>query len=286
MGKKRSKGYYLKCSSKQARVDHAVVPKTLEVGMHGFLITCNVQESRCVREAYSLLNEYADAHYGPEERDSGGTPSSQECDFEAALQKEVETLKEIKLIERRFQAVGSGAKNCIFIRTTLDDPTQLVHAIMSDAVEKKVQKSRFILRLVPISVICKAYMDDLKKVADDLFEKDFATKLGEGKTFAIMYKSRFNQTLKRTDVIRSLAEIVVEKNPAHKVDLTDPDLAIVVEIIKNLCCVSVLQNYTKFKKYNLSELYGEFRSEPAEHMCTEDEKSIEDETDVDKMLQT
>lgn len=37
----------------------------LESGMKGFIITCN-DEYRTVKEAYNLLNEFADELYGPE----------------------------------------------------------------------------------------------------------------------------------------------------------------------------------------------------------------------------
>lgn len=41
----------------------------LEVGDKGFLITCgNGNESRTIREAYDLLNEYADILYGVEDK--------------------------------------------------------------------------------------------------------------------------------------------------------------------------------------------------------------------------
>ena len=35
--------------------------------MKGFLITCNNREKEAVKEAYNLLNEYADKLYGPEQ---------------------------------------------------------------------------------------------------------------------------------------------------------------------------------------------------------------------------
>ena len=40
---------------------------TLDADMKGFLMTCaNNRERDCVREAYGLLNTYADKLYGPE----------------------------------------------------------------------------------------------------------------------------------------------------------------------------------------------------------------------------
>ena len=59
IGKKRKnkKKYYQ--SSKKSKC------AGLEPGMKGFLITCN-DEQRCIKEAYNLLNEFADEMYGPE----------------------------------------------------------------------------------------------------------------------------------------------------------------------------------------------------------------------------
>lgn len=56
--KRKSKKKYFQSSKKSKCA-------SLEPGMRGFLITCN-DEHRCVKEAYNLLNEFADDMYGPE----------------------------------------------------------------------------------------------------------------------------------------------------------------------------------------------------------------------------
>ena len=58
--KKRKKSYYVKCSlnKKFKGVSH------LKEGIRGFFITCNKYEKETVREAYNILNEYADKLYG------------------------------------------------------------------------------------------------------------------------------------------------------------------------------------------------------------------------------
>lgn len=43
-------------------------------------------------------------------------------------------------------------------------------------------------------------------------------------------------------------------NPENKVDLNNPQYTIVVEIIKNVCCLSVVRDYVLFRKYNLQEV--------------------------------
>lgn len=43
-------------------------------------------------------------------------------------------------------------------------------------------------------------------------------------------------------------------NPKNKVDLTSPELTIIVEVIKAVCCVSVVKDYTLYRKYNVQEV--------------------------------
>ena len=64
-GKKRPKSYYIKCAAggKKTKCEN-----DLDVGMRGFLVTCNKYEKETVREMYNILNEYADNLYGPEVR--------------------------------------------------------------------------------------------------------------------------------------------------------------------------------------------------------------------------
>lgn len=65
-------------------------------------------------------------------------------------------------------------------------------------------------------------------------------------------------------------------NPENKVDLTSPELSIIIEIIKAVCCVSVVRDYTLFRKYNLQEV----SKDPANQIADKQEaaKSAANET--------
>lgn len=54
-----------------------------------------------------------------------------------------------------------------------------------------------------------------------------------------------------------LAGLVGKLNPKNKVDLTNPELTIIVEVIKAVCCVSVVKDYTLYRKYNVQEVVKE-----------------------------
>ncbi|KFQ99776.1 THUMP domain-containing protein 1, partial [Nipponia nippon] len=263
----------------------------LEAGMRGIPITCNMNERKCVGEAYSLLGEYGDLLYGPEqfsdheERLSGSEREEDEDDVEAALKKEVGQIRasmEQKL--RRFQSVESGANNVVFIRTRGIEPENLVHHILKDMHATKKKKTRVILRMLPISGTCKAFIEDMKKYTETFFEPWF--KAPNKGTFQIVYKARNNSHMSREEVIKELAGIVGSLNPENKVDLNNPQYTIVVEIIKNVCCLSVVRDYVLFRKYNLQEVVKSNKEDTQQNpsSVTEDQNSkvVKPETEEEK----
>ncbi|KAM4829342.1 THUMP domain-containing protein 1 [Thomomys bottae] len=255
-GKRKSKAQYVQ--AKRARRGDVGGSRQLEPGLQGILITCNMNERKCVEEAYSLLNEYGDDLYGPEQfveknQQPSGSEEEDDDDVESALKKEVGDIKaSTEMRQRRFQSVESGANNVVFIRTLGIEPEKLVHHILQDMYKTKKKKTRVILRMLPVSGTCKAFLEDMKKYAETFLEPWF--KAPNKGTFQIVYKSRNNGHMNREEVIKELAGIVASLNSENKVDLTNPQYTVVVEIIKAVCCMSVVEDYMLFRKYNLQEV--------------------------------
>lgn len=238
----------------------------LEVGHKGFIATCNFNEKDCVRECYNILNQYAEELYGPEDFESKSSTDgahvhvdqenkveSDAGDIADELQKQVDAsqLKAKTTTKRRFQVVDSGATNCVFIKTTLPDPTSMASHIIKDIAETKKQKTRYLLRLIPIEMVCKANTKDIVDSAGQLCDKYF---LGEPTTFSIVFNKRFNNDISRDALIKEVADLIHAKNVKHKVDLKYAKRSLIVEVIKGLCCLAVVDDYMAFKKYNLVEL--------------------------------
>ncbi|XP_075420702.1 THUMP domain-containing protein 1 [Tenrec ecaudatus] len=281
-GKRKGKAVYVQ--AKRARRWDVGKPRQLEPGLQGILITCNMNERKCVEEAYSLLNEYGDDLYGPEKFTDTNQPSSgneeEDDDVEAALKKEVDDIRaSTEMRRRRFQSVESGANNVVFIRTLGIEPEKLVHHILQDMHNTKKKKTRVILRMLPISGTCKAFLEDMKKYAETFLEPWF--KAPNKGTFQIVYKSRNNSHMNRDDVIKELAGIVGSLNSENKVDLTNPEYTVVVEIIKAVCCLSVVKDYMLFRKYNLQEVVksakdqSQLHQKQAEHAGNGKEAKLE-----------
>lgn len=248
----------------------------LEPGIRGFLATCNFREKDCVRESYNLLNEFADATPASDCKavdesgaaiaadstkmadDSGnvdGTNShsdDEEEDISTQLQKEIATINSTSKNRNRFQQIETKVPNCIFIKTTLADPNELGVRIIRDIAKGRKRRTRYLLRLVPVEVVCKANVEDVKNAAGKMFDKVFLNT--PATTFAILVNKRYNNEFDRMGVITELANMISFKNPNHKVDLKRAKHTIILDVIKGLCCISILPDYNEHKKYNIFEL--------------------------------
>ncbi|XP_076649241.1 THUMP domain-containing protein 1 [Halictus rubicundus] len=258
---RKKKNYYQNNGNNQKRRKQF----SLEPGLTGFLCTCNFREKDCVRDAYKILNEFADQIYGSETTKDSNNDNTKatvaendsvsdkeqgddDDDISTSLSKEI---NELKAVHTKFQVVDTGVKNVIFIRSSLSNPLELVTKIVTELDKTKEHRTRYILRLLPIEVVCKAYMNDIKQKADSVLEKYFAQ---EPKTFSIVFNRHSNHSIHREEIIKDLAEIISKKNPGNKADLKNPELAVIVEVIRGVCLISVAPNYYKFKKYNLLEI--------------------------------
>ncbi len=67
-------------------------------------------------------------------------------------------------------------------------------------------------------------------------------------------KIRNNQNVSRTSLLPSLGRIIREMNPLHQLCHDEPDLVVLIEVIRNVCCLSVVKDFFTFKKYNMHEV--------------------------------
>ena len=255
--KKRKKHY---CRAPQPKRKKPAWKEDLCPGMTGILITTNDQEKLCVPDAYNLLNEYADQLYGPESAHIEDSPGDNEGeDVATTLEQEVHRLRGSEQQPRRFQASSSGAKGTVFIQCRPPvEPVELVHHTLTDVMTKRQHKSRFCQRLIPVSVVCYATPEDIQKQVPRVLAPHFYQDNTLWK-FAVVYKARNNTNVNRDDIIKTLASLATRNGDyAHTVDLRNPDLTIVVEIIKSNCCIGVVRDFTKLKRYNIHSIMETF----------------------------
>nr|CAG4650585.1 EOG090X0GPG [Sida crystallina] len=191
--KAKDKAYYIKSAKQAKKAVYELGP-----GVKGFLCTSNNRERESIREAYNILNEFAEPLYGKETADDkNAAEEPREEEIEDELEKE------------------------------LENPNELMNAILKELEEKRQQKCRFLLRMTPIVATCKSVPDDILATA-----KPIAVELLKNfKTFSILYKVK-NNSVKREDIIEPLATHIKAELPEITVDLDNPEASIVVEAKK------------------------------------------------------
>lgn len=152
---------------------------------------------------------------------------------------------------RQFQAVDTKTSNCIFIKTTLDHPDELVTKLLNDVLDTGKTKARFILKIFPVLGTCRAVEDKIEKLVEELVSVYFADRaLG---TFATIYKVRCN-SLSRDVILPTVGKAVYRACPTSKVDLANPDHVISVDVLNKFACISIMKDFNRLRKYNLQEL--------------------------------
>ncbi|GBL98760.1 THUMP domain-containing protein 1 [Araneus ventricosus] len=249
----------------------------LEAGLKGFLITCN-HEHQCVKEAYNLLNEFADDLYGPEFETAEKSSDSKELDIEEELNKEIEAMKTKK---RRFQQVCTMVKGILFINTTVPDPTNLATAIFDNVLQTGKRRGRFILKMIPIIVTCKATQIDIRKHLDEYLQE--FTKDNKKLSYRIESRIRHNNNISTSHVLWYVRESVEKFAPEWVVSLTEPQLVFSIQILRSICCIGILKNYMEYRKYNLSEAAAINDKDTSQNTPQEDCDEKQDSSDEDNV---
>ncbi|KAK2425859.1 THUMP domain-containing protein [Trifolium repens] len=176
-------------------------------------------------------------------------------------EKSIDKLIEEELVElrdkskKRFAKLESGCNGVVFIQMLKKDgdksPKDIVNRIVTSAASTRKHMSRFILRILPIEVSCYASKEEISKAIQPLVEQYFPVETQNPQKFAVLYEARANTGVDRMEIIDAVAKSI----PApHKVDLSNPDKTIIVEIARTVCLIGVIEKYKEFSKYNLRQL--------------------------------
>ncbi|XVF04787.1 hypothetical protein REPUB_Repub05bG0115400 [Reevesia pubescens] len=175
--------------------------------------------------------------------------------------KSIDKLIEAELKElgdkskRRFLNLDSGCNGLVFVQMRKREgdpgPKDIVQHMMTSAASTRKHMSRFILRILPVEVACYASEEEITRAMKPLIARYFPVETQNPKKFAVLYEARANSGIERMKIIDSVAKSI----PApHKVDLSNPDMTIVVEIVKTVCLIGVVEKYKELAKYNLRQL--------------------------------
>ncbi|XP_051120721.1 uncharacterized protein LOC127244292 [Andrographis paniculata] len=189
--------------------------------------------------------------------------------------KSIDKLIEEELAElgdkskRRFSKLDSGCNGVIFIQMRRKagdpDPKAIVQHMMTSLASSKKHSSRFLLRVLPVEVTCYTSDDEIKRAIKPLIEKYFPVETQTPRKFAVLYDARANTGIDRMKVIDAVAKSVPS---IHKVDLAKPDLTIMVQIVKTVCLIGVVEKYKELSKYNLRQVTASSAAPKSTHQSS------------------
>ncbi|KAK9273444.1 hypothetical protein L1049_018254 [Liquidambar formosana] len=191
-------------------------------------------------------------------------PAKKQCletDASKREEKSIDKLIEEELKElgdrnkRRFVNLDSGCNGVVIVQMQKRDgdprPKDIAQHMMTSAASTRKHMSRFILRLLPVEVTCYASEEEISKAIKPLVTQYFPVETQSPQKFAVLYEARANSGIDRMKIINSVAKSV--PGP-HKVDLNNPDKTIVVQIVKTVCLIGIVEKYKELAKYNLRQL--------------------------------
>ena len=203
----------------------------IEPGDAGIWATCDMgKEGKCTAELRDLFEEYAAKLYGTPE-DHEESDGEAEVDIEEEFKKEVQGMKSKSTRkEVLFQPVKVDIQCVLFFKTRKPvEPVDFVHRLCQDAVEGATKKHRWVKRLTPMTMMGKATVEGLEKVAQTVLQPMFHADDSPSRKFAIRPTRRNHNVMKRDEIIRQIASAV---GPRHSVDLKHYDYLILVDVYR------------------------------------------------------
>jgi tRNA acetyltransferase TAN1 len=239
-------------------------------GKKSILIITNRNRERIgANEAIALLG-LDDAGSSDDDEDEEKEGSA--VDMQAQLEKELEVARSTRKKINRFD-IGMSCLTLVQVPT---DPLELVSKVFNSVIEEGKAKSTHIEKLIPFQIVCHSSLDSILQNVRELMKNTF-TEDGPSKSFAIMPRIRgspppaagsssseivtgdneevkdkpVESVLDRNVLITSIAELIDQKK--HPVDLTEPDIVIIVEVLRSITGITIVsgEDYRKFKRFHL-----------------------------------
>ena len=116
---------------------------------------------------------------------------------------------------------------------------------------------------MPVLNTCKAHLEDIEKCITSNLDNHDAIKACQGEaqtpfTYCFMFKASNNASISRESVFKFAGAYVQSKNKSNKVDFDAPEYVLFIQIICNICYISFMRNYFKYRKYNLIEMGSKY----------------------------
>lgn len=223
-------------------------------GNRGFLITA-IDEVKCYLEMRQIFEEYFDILY----KSNDDKVDKQNQDNSGAIEDELESeLKQLRK-NRPFKQLKTQCRNSLFINIVDNfsyiDPIAVVDRFFSDLEAQAAPRTSNTFKVLPVVDTFKtnnaAAQESISNQLNTRFKDDL-----EPKKYFIEFQSRGNYKLDPDDkmkMVEAVAETIANLRPNWAVSRESADYMVILVAFKNVCCLSIVTEYFKRRKYNLVE---------------------------------
>ena len=247
-----------------------------------------IEAFRLLNDAHDRLNDGL-AHPSAAEGcvvDKKKMEDDDNVDIAAAIREEIQAYETEK--HYNFRHVKSGVSNCVFILNQSEESStaDIVYEVLRYVADSGTSKSRHILRFQPVMATCRPTTGDLRILVGkawkaywngmDTFEdgkplcllcpevphqrvrfiqQEKADEPSEKKRyFTVNFRARNYDKLSKSEALMTVLAAMQEVAPEWSPIPTGADLVISIDVLRNVLCLSFLEKYADFAKYNIHEL--------------------------------
>jgi tRNA acetyltransferase TAN1 len=256
--KRNKKRYYKQQFQAQKRSEE------LMTSMAGFMVTCDRnKEKRCINELMNVLTYTTQELYPILDEATLSPPTKKIKLFEDYIKEEIDAVRNTKY----YFVYQTNCSGILFLKLNPSmkdkvDVTKVGMSIIDKIHNTQEAQTKFTYRLLPIVMACKAKIDMFKAYSEPYINNLLAS--NKSFTWCMEIKVRNNNSIKKEDFFSFLTNKIGE---SHTVDLYNPDITVLIEVINDLLCFSLLDMYNSLCKYNLQGLSSSAKEkcEPTEN---------------------
>lgn len=203
--------------------------------------------------------------YAEDTGTDGNSVANEMNNVEVELQAELASLRNPTGQGKQFRRLDYGSDMMIFLQTIPgdEDPFQLITRLFKGLKDSGTGRSfRYLQRLTPVQRTCYANMNDIQSTVDELLQTHLPwilqNRVGtdEGQfTFQILYRHRNNDQLDRESLVKAVSAKLYGVFPNCKADLKQPDIVVLLEVCKSVCCCAVVSDFYRLQKFNLNAAF-------------------------------
>ncbi|KAL4852951.1 THUMP domain-containing protein 1 [Chlorella vulgaris] len=228
----------------------------------GIIVSCtSSKENLAGKEAMALFTESYEQLGGTWKQQGGagagadpaeGEAAAVPTDIAAALASEVAELRDPS--RRPFYFHQVGMHSVVYVECKDAEgpsPAALAQHACQRVADSHQSETRFCSRFYPVEHTCYASMEKIEELAEQVSARHFPADAEQPIQYAVAFDARAAPPLDRMAVIDAFASRV----PApHKVNLGAPQKTILVNLVKAVCGVAVVDRFKELCRYNVRTL--------------------------------